>query len=94
MRADRPGTVTPMRLSPIERHDWRLSPSEAIALQKRLAARVALRPLPKRKRLRYIGGVDLSFPERTAGLAAVCVYDVKTDETVEENSVRGPVGRR
>ena len=80
-----------MRLAPTERHPWDLSPSDAIQLQKRLASRVQLKPLPAKKRLRYIAGVDMSFPERYHGLAAVTVFDACEEEVVEERSADGAV---
>lgn len=81
-----------MRLCPIERHSWQVSPSEGIALQKKLACKIRLKPLPKRYRIRYVAGVDVAFPNRTTGLAAVSVYDIATDETSAKSVARGPVG--
>lgn len=80
-----------MRLCPIERHGWRLSPAAAIALQKRLAGRVRVCPLPARKRLRYVAGVDVAFPERRRGRAAVVVYDAAKRRVVEEQLTAGHV---
>ncbi len=41
------------------RHSWNLSPAQAIQLQKELRERVAVRPL--KKKIRFIGGTDLSY---------------------------------
>lgn len=54
-------------------HDWRLTPKEAIILQRELAGRVRLRPGPKR--VRYVAGVDTGFADhgRLARAAVVVV---------------------
>lgn len=53
----------------MERHDWSLSPKEAIALQKRLAAEVRIQPLATR--LKIIGAADISYCRHTGRLIAV-----------------------
>jgi deoxyribonuclease V len=53
----------------LERHDWSLSPKEAIALQKRLAAEVRIQPLATR--LKIIGAADISYCRHTGRLIAV-----------------------
>jgi len=40
-------------------HSWDLSPTEAVALQRQLAPRVILRPLPRR--IRTVAGADVSY---------------------------------
>lgn len=80
-----------MLLKPAERHSWDLSPSEAVQLQKRLAPKIKLKPLSGRKRLRFLAGVDMSFPEKRRGLAAVVVFDAQSREVIEERSAEGPV---
>lgn len=53
----------------LEEHSWALSPKEAIDLQKTLAARVRIQPLPAR--LKIIGAADISYSRRTDTLIAV-----------------------
>jgi len=53
----------------LEQHDWSLSPKEAIALQKRLAAEVRIQPLATR--LKIIGAADISYCRHTGRLIAV-----------------------
>ena len=53
----------------MEQHDWSLSPKEAIALQKRLAAEVRIQPLATR--LKSIGAADISYCRHTGRLIAV-----------------------
>ena len=54
-------------------HSWNLSPEEAIALQKRLASKVALKPLPEE--ITLVAGADVGYCRgRDAGVAAVAVY--------------------
>lgn len=54
--------------APIFEHSWNLSPKEAIALQKTLAAQVRIQPLPTK--LKIIGAADISYSKRTDLLAA------------------------
>jgi deoxyribonuclease V len=67
-------------------HDWTLTPTEAIALQRRLRELVVLAPPPGFVP-RLVGGADLSF-ERHAdrAYAAIVVIDTRTMETIEEAS--------
>ena len=53
----------------MEPHDWSLSPKEAIALQKRLAAEVRIQPLATR--FRIVGAADISYCRHTGCLIAV-----------------------
>jgi len=52
-------------------HSWNLSPKEAIALQKALAAQVRIEPLPTR--LKIIGAADISYSKNSNLLIAVIV---------------------
>lgn len=52
-------------------HSWRLSPEEAIRLQRRLAARVSLRPF--RGAVRSLAGADVSYDPRTGRFHAAVV---------------------
>ena len=53
----------------MEPHNWSLSPKEAVALQKRLAAEVLIQPLATR--LKIIGAADISYCRHTGCLIAV-----------------------
>jgi deoxyribonuclease V len=54
-------------------HPWNLTPKEAIALQKRLASQVVLKPLPERINLVAGGDVGYSNSYKTA-VAALATY--------------------
>lgn len=66
-----------------------LSPEEAVALQKRAASLVELRPLPAQPAT--VAGFDLSFPAPDTAIAAAVVVDLATLETVEQAVVEHPV---
>jgi len=55
----------------LELHGWELSPGEAVALQKSLAAKVRNQPLPTR--FKVIGAADISYSRHTDILIAVIV---------------------
>jgi deoxyribonuclease V len=55
----------------LEPHSWTLSPKQAIALQKTLAAEVRIEPLPTR--FKIIGAADISYSRLTGLLMAVIV---------------------
>ena len=60
-----------------------MSPREAIALQKRLAARIRIEPLRKAPRL--VAGADVAFSaDGRRCLAGVVVWDVQAGQVVEE----------
>ncbi len=52
-------------------HSWDLTPREAVAVQRRLARRVRLRPLPAR--IATIAGADVAFSGRTGRFSAAVV---------------------
>jgi deoxyribonuclease V len=54
-------------------HHWNLTPKEAIALQKRLASQIVLKPLPERINLVAGGDVGYSSRYKTA-VAALATY--------------------
>ena len=54
-------------------HPWNLTPKEAIALQKRLASQVVVKPLPERINLVAGGDVGYSSSYKTA-MAALATY--------------------
>jgi deoxyribonuclease V len=65
-------------------HAWDLSPSEAVAVQKKLRDRVVLRPLPADARL--VAGADVSFDKYSevihAGFVVLRLPDLEIVETV------------
>ena len=68
-------------------HSWNLSPSEAVALQKELAPRVEIAPLPSPPK--FIAGADLSFDKGSdvvwAGIVVLSFPDL---EVVEERGLQ------
>jgi deoxyribonuclease V len=69
-------------------HEWQLTPSEAIALQKDLAGNVLLSPLAGEVRL--VAGVDCSFPRRDEIIAGAVLCDAATMEVLAERVIRRP----
>jgi deoxyribonuclease V len=67
-------------------HEWQLTPAEAIALQKQLAGRVRLMPLPGEVRL--VAGVDCSFPSREEIIAGAVLCDAATMDVLAERVIR------
>jgi deoxyribonuclease V len=64
-------------------HRWHLSPREAIAVQKRLAA--AVRPVPPRHPLRLVAGLDAAFShEGERCIAGVVLWDRSQGAVVEQ----------
>jgi len=54
-------------------HPWDVTPKEAIALQKRLASQVVLKPLPER--ITLVAGADVGYSSRyKTAVAAVATY--------------------
>lgn len=71
-------------------HEWQMSPSEAIALQKRLASQVSVQET--NGTFRYIAGVDVStYRWREDGVAAVVVLSYPELELLEEKTARGRI---
>lgn len=69
--------------SPRPLHKWHLSPKQAIALQRRLAARV--RETPLRRPVRYVAGVDAAFgPDGRWCVAAAVLWDLREHELIEQ----------
>ncbi len=68
-------------------HSFRLSPKQAVAVQRRLAARVRLAPLPP---ARHVLGLDCAF---TAGavLAVGVVWDLDAGRVLETRGARAPL---
>ena len=70
-------------------HRWNVTPTQAIAIQKRLAPRVVQRgPIG---RIRYVAGVDASFPGGDTCLAAAVVWDVRQGEIVQTRHAVRPL---
>lgn len=71
-------------------HSWRLPPARAIALQRRLAARVQVGP--PHCALRRVAGLDAAFsPDGRFCLAAVVVWDREARRVVETVTAARPV---
>lgn len=69
-------------------HSWNVTPTEAIAIQKRLRARV--RPVGKLRKPRLVAGADISWAkEGGEGWAGVVVFDFPSLEEVERVWVSG-----
>ena len=67
-------------------HDWKLTPREAVELQKSLRERVRLQPL--RKKIRTIAGADISFNKFSPVVyAGLVVLSLPSLEVVEEVGV-------
>ena len=71
-------------------HSWSVTPKQAVAIQRELAARVIRRGRPRRPNL--LAGVDLAFlPDRKQCVAGAVVWDVKAQAVVEQHVVRRAV---
>lgn len=72
-----------------ELHDWHLTPSQAVELQRRLAERVKERPLSRDVRL--VAGVDCGYDRDSDRIiAAVVVFDARRWEKLSENRIIRP----
>jgi len=58
------------------RHRWDISPNEAIVLQKRLAGKIRIEPVPEQ--ISTIAGTDCAFPEKDKIVAAAVLCDART----------------
>jgi deoxyribonuclease V len=70
------------------RHDWNLTPAEAIALQRKLAKRVCAAPLPAG--VRFIAGLDAAFT-RDVCVTAVVLWDIERRAVIEQQTARRPL---
>ena len=71
-------------------HPWDLTPKEAIALQKRLASHVVLKPLPER--ITVIGGIDVGYSHRhQSAVAALVTYHYPSLEFRELVQLSGEI---
>ncbi|MDD4890092.1 MAG: deoxyribonuclease V [Phycisphaerae bacterium] len=72
-------------------HSWSVSPREAIRIQNELI-RPAVRICGLRRRVRFVGGSDLSFDKRDArAFGAFIVWDVQAGQVVERASAVVPL---
>ena len=63
-------------------HSWDLTPKEAIVLQKKLASRVVLKPLPER--ITLVAGADVGYSLRhNTAVAALATYTFPALEFLE-----------
>ena len=71
-------------------HDWRLSPSDAIRLQKELARRIDLSPLQKLPK--FVAGLDCAFSKDAQSIyAAAVVFSFPQLQLIETVSAKGPL---
>jgi len=68
-------------------HRWKLTPKQAIALQRKLAADVRLRPAPVPG---IVAGLDCGFLHDRI-LAAAVVWDVAAGEVLEQRTTSAPL---
>jgi len=68
-------------------HRWKLSPKQAVALQRKLAADVILRPAPVPD---VVAGLDCAFLADRI-LAAAVVWDVAAGEVLEQRTTSAPL---
>ena len=76
----------------MHRHRWDLTPDEAVALQKELAARLIIRDefsVP----LRLVGGVDVAYREdKSLAIAAAVILDAVTLQVKELVHAESSIG--
>lgn len=71
-------------------HSWRLSPTRAVAVQRALAQRILIEPLPGGAR--WIAGTDAAFtPDGKRCVGAVVLWDRDTRQVMEAHVVRRPL---
>ena len=71
-------------------HSWSVTPSKAIALQRRLSDRVVRHG--RLRQLRLVAGADLAFERnRAVCIAGVVVWDVAAGEVAEQHVARAEV---
>lgn len=68
-------------------HRWRLTPTEAVALQRRLAERVIMAPL---RGVRRVLGLDCAFQAEQV-LAVGVVWDLERRQIIETRGARRPL---
>lgn len=62
-------------------HSWDVTAEEAVEIQKQLGSLIRLTPLAY---VRYVAGVDLAFPDKESGVAAIVVMDITTMRVIEQ----------
>lgn len=68
---------------PYSPHRWRVTPAQAVAIQKRLAGSVSQTPLPGPVSL--VAGIDVSYtPDGDRSIAAVVLWDMKMGAILEQ----------
>lgn len=71
-------------------HAWSVSPRDAVAIQRRLAARV--QPVAPERPIRYVAGVDSSFSRDGARcIGGVVLFDVVEGATLEQHTASAPL---
>jgi len=73
------------------RHRWDFTPTEAVALQKRLAAKAQGLPAPRISQIKAVLGVDVAYSRRTdTCYAAAVAIDIRTMRTIEQRTAASP----
>ena len=68
-------------------HRWSVTPKQAIDLQKNLADQVITKG--RLRKVNVVAGADLAFsPDKSHCIAGVVVWDIHTDEIIEQHVVR------
>ncbi|MFO0319855.1 MAG: endonuclease V, partial [Neisseriaceae bacterium] len=77
-------------MKPVFEHDWDLTPSEAISLQKKLASKVEIASLTTN--VRYVAGIDCApSADMSKYFAAVVIWDLKIREMLEYHIAEKPL---
>ena len=78
-----------MKLPPVP-HSWRLSPRQAIAVQREMASRVS--QSPPDGEINLVAGLDATFsPDGRQCLSAVVLWDMRLRKVVEQHTARRPL---
>ena len=68
-------------------HSWSVTPKQAINIQKNLASRVVR--TGRLRKVTLVAGADLAFsPDKSCCMAGVVIWDMRTDEVIEQHVVR------
>lgn len=71
-------------------HRWDVTPGQAIAIQRRLAARI--RPVRPGRALRYVAGLDAAFTsDGRFCVAALVLWDAEEKRVIEQHIARRPL---
>ena len=77
-----------MRYKNLHLHSWKVTPKEAIQIQKTLAKNIGQKP--KKLNAQTIAGVDVSFQEEKC-CAAICIFKLPSLEPIEQKTTITPI---